>query len=386
MGTIINSAEKWLFSNFFLIATLTLLSLCLSGCEKLKGPIKIGLATTLTGPSSTSGIHSRNAVMLAVEQLNQSGGIHGRQVELIVKDDKGRGDEAVRVDRELVKEGVVAVVGHYLSTLSIQAVPVLNESQLLMISSGTTTPELSGLDDSLIRLMVPDERRTKLWARMVYERLNVKKMAVLFDTSNPNYAIPFSNYFQQHFTHEGGQISAAIPFNSLEPYSATEIARKVIDSGAEGVLLITNAINGALLCQHLRRIDPEIKLTASPWTLPEVDFIKDGGRAVEGATCLVELDPQSSNGKFKKFREQYQKRYDQQLSLNGYIAYEAVQILFKALTKTEDPRELKGVILKQGVFEGLIDTISLDSFGDPTRPLYILEIQNAQIRTIGKME
>ncbi len=363
----------------------TLLFSVLSGCTKQKETIKIGLATTLTGPASTSGIHSRNAVTLAVEEINRSGGIRGRMVELIIKDDKGHAEDAVRVDRELVQEGVVAIIGHYLSTLCVKAVPFINESKVLMLATGSTTPELTGLDDYLIRLMVPDDRRTRLIADMAYDRYSFRKTAVIYDLSNPNHTIPFSDHFQKNFTQKGGEISVAIPFNSLEKYSAADIAQNVITSGADGVLIITNAINGALLCQHLRLIDPEIKITTSPWTLPESDFIKNGGRAVEGATCLVELNLQSSDRKTLDFNEQYKTRFDDSVSINGYIAYESAHILFEALAKTEDPETLKDTILQQGRFTGITDTIHFDEFGDPRRPLYILEIQDSVIKTVGQI-
>lgn len=378
---------QWLLALVFLGAcSSTLFSSALSGCSKQQEPIKIGLATTLTGPASTSGVHSRNTVTLAVEQLNQSGGINGRQIRLIVKDDKGQADEAVRIDRELIEEGVVAIIGHYLSSLSVKAVPYLNERQVLMISPGSTSAELTGLDDFFIRVMMPDDQRARLMAAMAYQRLEIKKMAVIYDLSNPNYTVPLSNHFQNNFLQQGGLISAAIPFNSLEQYSAPDMASKLITSGADGILLITNAINGALLCQHLRKIKPEIEIIASPWTLPESDFIRNGGRAVEGVTCLVELDLESSSKKFQDFKELYQRRFAEPVSINGYAAYEAAQILFQALAKTEKAGALKEAILAQGRFAGLNDDIVFDKFGDPNRPLYILEIQDSEIRTVGKME
>ncbi|MBF0277036.1 MAG: ABC transporter substrate-binding protein [SAR324 cluster bacterium] len=386
MGFLKGTSSRLLTAAVFLLLISVILYSVWSDFNKPADPIKIGLSNTLTGPASTSGIHSRNAVILAVDQINKSGGIKGRPLELIIKDDKGQADEAVRVDRELINEGVIGIIGHYLSTLSVKAAGIVSESRVPMISTGATTPELGRLDDFFLRLMVPDNLRTQFFADLVYERLKIKTMAIITDLSNPNYTIPFSRHFRKNFTELGGSISSAVRFNSLEKYSASEIANQVTASNSDGVLLVTNAINGALLSQRLRIIDPEIKLIVSPWALPEVDFIKNGGQAIEGAISLVELDLESSNSKFRTFRAQYQTRYNEELSLNGYVAYEAAQIFFEALAKTENPADLKKNILEQGNFEGLIDQITLDSFGDPIRPLYIVEVQNSLIRTIGKME
>ncbi|MCP4694443.1 MAG: amino acid ABC transporter substrate-binding protein, partial [Desulfobacterales bacterium] len=72
-------------------------------CEigKTGDPIKIGLPATLSGTTSSFGRHVRNGAVLAVERANRAGGVAGRPVELIIKDDKGDPGEALRVDQEL---------------------------------------------------------------------------------------------------------------------------------------------------------------------------------------------------------------------------------------------------------------------------------------------
>jgi branched-chain amino acid transport system substrate-binding protein len=74
------------------------------GCEKKKEPIKVGFVGGLTGRLSDLGSGGRNGVMLAVEEINNAGGISGRPVELITKDDKQDPEVAVKVDKELIDE------------------------------------------------------------------------------------------------------------------------------------------------------------------------------------------------------------------------------------------------------------------------------------------
>lgn len=90
---------------------------------------------TLTGRDSTWGISSRNAVSIALEQVNNGGGINGRPVQLIVKNDKANPETALQVDKELLDEGVVAILGHYLSSPSMKTVPFMNERKTLMLST-----------------------------------------------------------------------------------------------------------------------------------------------------------------------------------------------------------------------------------------------------------
>ena len=86
-------------------------------------PIKITLVTTLTGPASTAGILTRDGALLAIEQANKAGGINGRPIEALIRDDKGSADEALKIDQSLLDEGVVAFLGHYLSSVSVKVDP-----------------------------------------------------------------------------------------------------------------------------------------------------------------------------------------------------------------------------------------------------------------------
>lgn len=386
MITILKNRWNWVLLRVLVIFSSVTFVIMAPGCTKKKEPIKIGLLTTLTGVASTSGIHSRNAGMLAVDQINKSGGVNGRLIKLIVRDDQGRPEEALRVAEELVNEGVIAIIGPYLSTLSVKIVPLMNEKNVLLISAGTTTVELTGLDDNFIRLMIPDDKRAPLMAVMAYNRLKIGKMAIVYDLSNPNYTVPLSRHFKNGFEQIGGKISAMIPFDSHERFSASDIVKSIMNSGAKGVLLITNAINGAIISQHLRKNGSKIKITASAWTFPEPDFIRNGGKAVDGVTCLVEFNKDSSSKNFPQFTKQYKNMFNEEISITAQIAFEAMQVLFSGLSKTDDPGKLKEAILKQRVFKGLNGDIIIDKYGDPVRPLYILEIQDSKIKNMGKFQ
>ncbi len=105
------------------------------GCEKKENPIKVGFVGGLTGRLSDLGTAGRNGVILAVEEINSRGGINGRPVELITKDDKQDPELSLRVDRELVDEGVAAIIGHMTSVMSMAVLPFINEEKILMIST-----------------------------------------------------------------------------------------------------------------------------------------------------------------------------------------------------------------------------------------------------------
>ena len=82
-----NSHRRQRFYTWLLIVNIIFLGMITTGCKNKK-PIKVGFVGCLTGRLSDLGLSGRNSAMLAIEQINKSGGIHGRQVEFLAKDNQ----------------------------------------------------------------------------------------------------------------------------------------------------------------------------------------------------------------------------------------------------------------------------------------------------------
>src|ERR1700716_4159443 len=74
-------------------------------------PIKIGAVLSLSGPAAVFGLPERDAIEAVVEEINRTGGVNGRKIELVLHDDKTDPAEAVRGVTQVARDGVVAIVG-----------------------------------------------------------------------------------------------------------------------------------------------------------------------------------------------------------------------------------------------------------------------------------
>lgn len=109
-----------------------------------EGPIKIGMATTLSGSIAIFGEANRNAAELAVQELNEAGGVLGRQVELVVQDDQARPEEGSRIARDLIiDEGVSALLGPVSSAVALAINEVAGERQVPLIVHTSNTEALT---------------------------------------------------------------------------------------------------------------------------------------------------------------------------------------------------------------------------------------------------
>ncbi len=111
--------------------------LALVACSPADRPIRIGLAGPFTDPV---GAPMLRAAELAVDEINQSGGINGRPIELVTRDDYGDADSAVSAATRLVDAGVVAVVGHVFSGTTLASAPVYNAARITQISPSSSSP------------------------------------------------------------------------------------------------------------------------------------------------------------------------------------------------------------------------------------------------------
>ncbi len=349
-------------------------------------PIRIGFVSTLTGRASTAGVHARNGAMLAVEEINRKGGIHGRPIELIIRDDKANPNVALKVDQELIDANVVAIAGHLLSSMSVAAVPLMNKTKTLMVASASSTSELTGMDDSFIRLLTPVDKEASLLAEVSYYRFALRRIVVLYDLSNKDLSEAYEKYFRIAFQEAGGKIVRTIPFDTRKNFLAKSIAAEINSADPDGVFIAANAIYAALICQHFRAINQKAKIIDSAWGFTDPAFIQNGGRAVNGVYSITAFNAECQNPEFIRLKDALHKRFAAAPSLAMQLAYESIDVLGKALEETGNHSELKAVILAKKTFTGIDgEPIIFDRWGDPQRTFYLQEIRDGVIHTIDKV-
>ena len=347
------------------------------GCEKKVDPIKVGFVGGLTGRLSDLGTAGRNGVILAVEEINSRGGINGRPVELITKDDKQDPKEALRVDRELIDEGVVAIIGHMTSAMSMAVLPFMNKEKVLMISPTTSTNKLTGIDDYFIRMMPPNKSETDHLARHAFEVMGLKKMAAIYDLSNRGYGEGFLNNFRDEFKGLGGKVIHVEIFTSGKDVDFAKSAGLLLKPDPDGVLIVTGGLDAAMISQRIRRTGSKVPIISCGWAMT-ADLIHDGGPAVEGVIFSQLLNRESRQKAYLEFRKRFEERFGEEPNFAAAHGYEAALALFKALSKNVDPQELKTTILEQGAFEGVQGSFEVDKYGDPQRKRFLITVENGQ--------
>lgn len=369
--------NRWLIAHPVYFAVVVVLALCaVFGCGPGE-PIRIGFVGGTSGRVADLGIDGRDAVILAVDQRNQAGGIAGRKVELLVRDDQQDAEQARRVVGELIGERVVAIVGPMTSAMAMAVVPLANEARVVLVSPTASTDQLANQDDHFFRVNASTQQNAIRVAAFHLRRSAFRRLAVVYDLHNRSYSESWLASFQSAYLAGGGEIVRTLGFASGEDVALLQVARDLLAARAEGVLIVANSMDTALFCQQIRKLDKEVPLITSEWAATE-RLIELGGNAVEGLLLAQNFDRNSSAPAYQAFRQAFQQRFRREPGFAGVIAFDAATIVLEALARSNAGRQVKQSLLAMRRFDGLQEPLVFNEFGDMTRRLYMTAVRDGQ--------
>lgn len=347
---------------------------CLAACSPPE-PIRLGYIGTLSGRSADFGLSGRNGTLLAVEEINAAGGINGRPITLLYRDDEQNNSSAERAVESLAAEKVAAIIGPMVSSMAYTMAPVADRVGVLVISPTATADELVGRDDNLIRLASPTSEHAKLDAEFQFERQKRRHIAAILETGNPVYTEGYLRAFQEVFEGLGGKIVSAGRFAAGQTSDLSAIIRQALQARPDALLFVGNAVDTARLAQHARSLSADIPLIGCAWAGTE-EFTQLGGKAVEGMHVGQYFDRNHPSPSYRRFAEAYSKRFREPPGFGSTAAYDAVQVFATAMRRKGERQTLKEAILTQGPFAGTQQEIAFNRFGDTRRPSQITVVRN----------
>ncbi len=360
-----------------LMAVLT--ALVLAACRKNE-PVRIGFVGGLTGRSGDLGTAGRDGALLAVDVINASGGINGRRIELIVRDDQSNSEEAKRIAREMVNSHAVAVVGPMTSAMAEAAIPLSNAAKLLMLSPTAASYDFNAKDDYFLHLNLNNDTATATADRLV-SGLGIKSCALVYDTANHAYTRSSAEAFKRELAARGGVVTSEQTFNSKDPGSLLELTKTVLARKPGSIFIIAGAVDSAMICQQLKKIGSTVPVFVAEWA-GSCAFLKTGGNSVSNVFIFQHFNSDSRSPAFSDFKNSFTRRFGDEPDYAATYSYEAVAIIAEALKKNPDPSQLKQTIIGIGQFKGLQGSIALDRFGDPQRPFSMMQVRNGRFALV----
>lgn len=360
-------------ASLFLVAGLCLLAAC-----QPEAPIRIGLLAGLSDRGSDFGESVRNGVILAIEQQNAAGGINGRKIELIVRDDGQDSAQAKKAAAELIALHPDVIIGPVTSSMAKVVVPMMDAAGITLISPTVASTNFQGKDDQFFRVNCTTREAAIQHARVLHGR-GIRRPALAFDASNAPFSDTWIAGFREEFTRLGGQISATAGFESVAGARFAGVIGKLLEHRPDALIFVASTLDTSRLAQQARRQAPGLPLSSSEWAASGEALSEMGGRAVEGLLMTHAYDRNDQSPAYRRFREDFKQRFQREFGSFSLLAYDAANVVIAALQRKEPRESMKEALLRHAPYTGVQQQIQFDASGDATRQVFFTEIRNGQL-------
>ncbi|MEO8138726.1 MAG: ABC transporter substrate-binding protein [Gemmatimonadota bacterium] len=350
------------------VRTPNLLLLCLSllapSCRSGSGPVRFGLALSL---SDAGVLPMRLGAELAVRQINDSGGLDGRPLELVAVNDYGDPDSAAAVASRFYDSDVSAVIGGAYSGVTLASAPVYNGGRrpLVQLSPSASAPQLSRAGDYTFRVCPSDVAYGAALARFA-DQQGYSRAAMLF--VNDEYGRGVRHAFEYEYARRGGDLVEVDPLRASAPDVGAYLARIAREHAVDVLILATNQDEGLAVLRQIRASGLKLPVLASDGM---VGAERVAPALMEGVFVSSAYLVGDSRGENQRFVAAYRRAYpDAGLPDQGAASsYDAVHLLAGAASGGSGARSrirerLAGVGSTFPGYSGVVGAISFDSAGD----------------------
>lgn len=359
------------FPSQILLALVLSLTPALSADE-----IKVGEFASLTGGNASFGQASHKGTALAIEELNATGGVLGRKIQLVTEDDQSQaGQPATIVQKLIAQDQVVAILGEVASSKSLEAAPICQQSRIPMISPASTNPKVTEIGDYIFRVCFIDPFQGTVMAKFALSK-GWKRVALLTDVKQ-DYSVGLAEFFTKYFTEHGGEIVKEQKFSSGDKDFKPQLT-SLKASRPDAIFVPGYYGEVALIGKQARLLGIKVPLLGGDGWIGD-SLLKVAGKSLDGSyvsTHFFEKDPAPIVQAFvKKFRARYSGEIPDDMAALGY---DSAMILAEAIKRagTTDEPALRDAIAATRNHPGITGTITLDENRNASKPAVILAIKN----------
>ena len=337
----------------------------LAGCSKVPDTVKIGVAQPLSGPLGALGQDLLNGVNLAVAELNKSGYmVDGKRVtlEVVAVDDKADAATGKTVAQQLVDAGVVAVIGHLNSGVSIETAPIYAAKDIAQIAI-STNPKFTQMGFSTtFRMVANDTLQARAIGSFAASQLGASRYAAL-DDGTP-YGKGLADGAAEQLKAEKKEVVVRKSFDD-KTTAFDALAGELKAAKVEVIVSTLNDFQALALLEALRKVDHTKVSLLGGDTIKTTDMTKAMGM-IEGvyATSPVLEAKEFSTG--KPFLEKYIEAYKKPPAYGGHYSYDSTYVLSAAIQKAKsaDPKDVTKAMHAINGYAPVIGTMTWDDKGE----------------------
>ncbi|VBB06571.1 Hypothetical protein LUCI_1807 [Lucifera butyrica] len=369
-----------------LAGALALLTAVAAGCGGNKAQtndIKIGANFELTGGVAQYGQSTVNGIKLAIKQANAAGGIMGKQLTLVVADNKSEPSESANATTKLItQDKVVAIIGPAASSNVLASAQIAEDNKIPLLTPTGTNPQITVANgkvrDFLFRSCFTDPFQGKIMANFATNSLKAKTAAIYTDSSS-DYSKGLSKNFEAAFVKNGGQIVDKEAFlQKDQDFKAT--LTKIKTANPDIVYIPAYYEEVSKIVKQAREMGITAPLLGSDgWDSPKLVDIA-GPAALNNTFFTNHYSSQDKDPRVQKFIAEYKQEYGQEPDAFAVLGYDGARMLIDAIKRANstDPVKIKDALAQTKNLQLITGILSVDANHDPVKSAVIIELKDGK--------
>lgn len=342
--------------------------------------IKLGITIPTTGQYSNYGNSTLNGMNLAIEEINNNGGIGGKKIEVELLDDKGEVTDAVTSYNKLVGDGVDAVIGSITSAPSLAVAEASKNDFIPVITPTGTEVNITSDKPNVFRTCFTNPYQGELLAIFSKNNLNAKTASILVNTSS-DYSVGIADNFEKKAKELGIEILSRESYGNNDTDFKAQLT--TISKDNPDVLLIPEYY------EKLSLITPQARISGINSTFIGGDgwdgilktMDKNSYDIVENSYFTNHFSLDDESEEVKDFIEKYRENYNEDPTAFSALGYDTIYILKNGFENAKsDKNEDRVEAINSIDFKGITGSFKFDENNNPKKAASIIKIVDGEYK------
>lgn len=379
-------SKKWL-SLLGLMLAVAMLATLFAGCggagKTDSKEIKIGGNFEMTGNVANFGKQTVNGIQLAFKQANAAGGVLGKQITLVLADNKSEPSEATNAITKLItQDKVVTVLGPVASSNVLATLQVAQDNKIPVLTATGTNTKITVENDKVrpyaFRGCFIDPFQGTVMANFASKTLNAKTAVIYIDNSS-DYSKGLADSFEAAFTKNGGKVIGREAFlQKDQDFKAT--LTKIKGMTPDIVFLPAYYEEVGKINKQARELGITVPfLGTDGWDDPKLVEIA-GADALNNGYFSNHYSPQDTDPRVVKFVQEYKQEYGQEPSALAALGYDSALMLIDAIKRANstDPQKIRDALEQTKDLQVVTGIVTLDASHNPVKSAVVIEMKDGK--------
>jgi branched-chain amino acid transport system substrate-binding protein len=349
------------------------------------GDILIGEYGSLSGEGASFGRSSKEGIELAVDEINDAGGLlGGRKLRILLEDDQSKPDEAATVVTKLItKDKVVAVLGEVASSRSLAGAEICQQYKIPMITPSSTNEKVTAIGDYIFRVCFIDPFQGEVMAKFA-NQMGIKRVAIMKDIKQ-DYSVGLSASFEKSFKGLGGEIATIANYSTGDAdFKAPLTSIRSLE--VEAIYIPGYYNDVGLIVRQARELGMKVPILGGDGWVGDTLW-QTGREALANCYISNHYSADDPSPAVQKFVQAYKARFNREPDSIAALAYDATKVLADAITRagTTESAKLRDALASTKL-SGVTGSLNMNAKRDVNKPAIVQELkyENGQGRYVYK--